>query len=91
MMIKTAYENYVLPKMLDCCCSTKPISYQRKKIVTEASGTVLEIGIGSGLNFDFYEGLNIKLINYVNNENRLSSISSKISIHDKFYFITKKS
>tara|TARA_B100000963_G_scaffold326113_1_gene312894 strand:- start:9540 stop:11726 length:2187 start_codon:yes stop_codon:yes gene_type:complete len=39
------------------------------------------------LNFDFYEGLNIKLINYVNNENRLSRISSKISIHDKFYFI----
>ena len=55
MMIKTAYENYVLPKMLDCCCSTKPISYQRKKIVPEASGTILEIGIGSGLNIPYYK------------------------------------
>ena len=54
-MIKTAYENYVLPKMLDCCCSTKPISYQRKKIVPEASGTILEIGIGSGLNIPYYQ------------------------------------
>ena len=53
-MIKSAYENYVLPKLLDTCCSTKPINYQRKKIVPNASGTVLEIGIGSGLNIPFY-------------------------------------
>jgi len=54
-MIKSAYENYVLPKLLDTCCSTKPINYQRKKIVPNASGTVLEIGIGSGLNIPFYK------------------------------------
>ena len=53
-MIKSAYENYVLPKLLDTCCSTKPINYQREKIVPNASGTVLEIGIGSGLNIPFY-------------------------------------
>tara|TARA_Y100000996_G_scaffold190124_1_gene148605 strand:- start:2716 stop:3339 length:624 start_codon:yes stop_codon:yes gene_type:complete len=53
-MIKSAYENYVLPKLLDTCCSTKPVNYQREKIVPNASGTVLEIGIGSGLNIPFY-------------------------------------
>ena len=44
----------MLPKLLDTCCSTKPINYQREKIVPNASGTVLEIGIGSGLNIPFY-------------------------------------
>ena len=54
-MIKKSYEKYLLPKLLDCCCSTKPINYQRKKIVPNASGNILEIGIGSGLNLPFYE------------------------------------
>ena len=54
-MIKKAYEKYVLPRMLDACCSTKPINYQRNKIVPIASGTVLEIGIGSGLNIPYYQ------------------------------------
>tara|TARA_B100001250_G_scaffold200502_1_gene171922 strand:+ start:1056 stop:1679 length:624 start_codon:yes stop_codon:yes gene_type:complete len=53
-MIKKAYEKYVLPKLLDACCSTKPINYQRNKVVPSATGTVLEIGIGSGLNIPYY-------------------------------------
>ena len=54
-MIKAAYEKFLLPKLLDTCCSTKPIQYQRKKIVPQAKGKVLEIGVGSGLNIPFYE------------------------------------
>ena len=54
-MIKQAYEKFVLPKILDVCCSTKPIAYQRNKIVPNADGTVLEIGIGSGLNIPYYQ------------------------------------
>ena len=53
-MIKKAYEKYLLPKIIDKCCSTKPVNYQRNKIVPNATGTVLEIGIGSGLNIPFY-------------------------------------
>tara|TARA_A100001035_G_scaffold126171_1_gene99259 strand:- start:848 stop:1471 length:624 start_codon:yes stop_codon:yes gene_type:complete len=61
-MIKAAYEKYLLPKLLDTCCSTKPVNYQRKKIVPDARGTILEIGIGSGLNIPFYQKSNIQKI-----------------------------
>jgi ubiquinone/menaquinone biosynthesis C-methylase UbiE len=53
------YEKYILPKFLNCACGTKPINYQREKIVPLAKGIVLDIGIGSGLNIPFYNKSNI--------------------------------
>jgi ubiquinone/menaquinone biosynthesis C-methylase UbiE len=49
------YEKYVLPKFLNCACGSKPIEYQRKKVVPLAEGVVLEVGVGSGLNLPFYD------------------------------------
>ena len=54
-MIKNFYEKNILPPLLNCCCGTKPITYQRKKIIPEANGEILEIGVGSGLNIPFYD------------------------------------
>ena len=31
VMIKNTYEKYVLPKLLDTCCSTKPLTTKEKK------------------------------------------------------------
>ena len=53
------YDKYILPKFLNCACGTKPINYQREKIVPLAKGIVLDIGIGSGLNIPFYNKSNI--------------------------------
>ena len=73
-MIRAAYEKFLLPKLLDTCCSTKPIQYQRKKIVPQAKGTVLEIGVGSGLNIPFFWSLgpdkNFTLNNKVYSRNK---------------------
>lgn len=49
------YEKYILPHLLTCACGCKPIRYQRRKIVPEAEGRVLELGIGPGLNLPFYD------------------------------------
>jgi len=49
------YDRYVLPKVLDFAMRQKPITLQRQKVVPQARGRVLEIGIGSGLNLGFYD------------------------------------
>lgn len=49
------YEKYILPRFINCACGTKPITYQRRKVVPQASGQILEIGIGTGLNLQHYD------------------------------------
>jgi ubiquinone/menaquinone biosynthesis C-methylase UbiE len=56
------YDKYILPKFLNCACGSKPINYQREKIVPLAEGTVLDIGIGSGLNIPYYDKSKIDYI-----------------------------
>jgi SAM-dependent methyltransferase len=49
------YERFVLAPLIDCGCGVKPIRYQRRKIVPQASGVVLELGFGTGHNLPFYD------------------------------------
>ena len=49
------YETYILPKFLDCVCSQEGFQNKRAQIFPHASGEVLEIGVGTGLNFEFYD------------------------------------
>jgi ubiquinone/menaquinone biosynthesis C-methylase UbiE len=48
------YERKILPKLIEAACSQKPMRALRERYVTRASGDVLEIGIGSGLNLAHY-------------------------------------
>ena len=50
-----AWERYVVPNLIACACSSRPIMKQRAKVVPKAEGIVLELGCGSGTNFAMYD------------------------------------
>jgi len=75
------YNKYILPKVIDWTCKQKPNMRQREKVIPLATGNVLEIGIGSGLNLPIYNGENI---------NRLTAIDPSKEIWDKNIVDTKK-
>lgn len=49
------YSRYILPTMIQCACTSKPIMKQRAKILPRAEGRILEVGCGSGINFPLYD------------------------------------
>jgi len=56
------YDNHILPHIINVACGGKPVSKQRQKIVPQAEGRVLEIGMGSGLNIPFYDSDKVDMV-----------------------------
>jgi len=48
------YDRYVLPLLIDKACAQPAMTELRGRYVSQATGRVLEIGIGSGLNLRHY-------------------------------------
>ena len=48
------YSDKIVPRLVTCACGTKPVLKQREKVVPEAWGHVLEIGMGAGHNLPYY-------------------------------------
>jgi ubiquinone/menaquinone biosynthesis C-methylase UbiE len=56
------YERHVLPRLIDASCRGADIERQRRRVVPEAQGRVLEVGMGPGLNLPFYDPDRVELI-----------------------------
>ncbi len=49
------YNQYIMPSLINGLCGMSEITDQRRKVVPQAEGLVVEIGIGSGLNLPHYD------------------------------------
>ncbi|MCC7269502.1 MAG: class I SAM-dependent methyltransferase, partial [Rhodocyclaceae bacterium] len=73
------YERHVLPYLIELACGTKPVGRQRGKVIPQARGRVLEIGIGTGLNLPFYDASRVHAIVGVEPSLRMHRLALKRS------------
>lgn len=70
------YERWILPPILDLVMRRKDLTKYRRAAVAAAYGRVLEIGVGSGLNFPLY-GNQVELVYGIDPSPRLLSIARR--------------
>lgn len=56
------YDKFILPRFIGTACGTKPVMRQRQKVVPHCEGRVLEIGMGTGHNLDFYDPKKVDMV-----------------------------
>ncbi len=56
------YDRHILPRLLQCACSSKDMTSRRAEIVPLAAGRVLELGAGGGLNFCHYNPAQVESV-----------------------------
>lgn len=70
------YRSYVLPHVINLAMKNAAAAERRAKVVPKAAGSVLEIGIGSGLNLPFYT-LEVSRLRGVDPSDKLLSMASR--------------
>jgi len=54
MSLRDHYDRHILPHLIDIAMQAPMATHEREQLIPQAHGTVLEIGVGSGLNMPFY-------------------------------------
>lgn len=56
------YDKHILPHLINCACGLPAMMGQRAKLIPLATGRVIELGIGTGLNLPFYDAKKVSAI-----------------------------
>lgn len=70
------YERWILPSIIDLVMQQKHLTKYRREVIAAARGRVLEIGVGSGLNFPLY-GKQVELVYGIDPSLRLLAIARR--------------
>ena len=70
------YDRWILPPILDLVMQQNQLEKYRREVVASASGRVLEVGVGSGLNFPFY-GKQVEIVVGIDPSPRLLAIARR--------------
>jgi ubiquinone/menaquinone biosynthesis C-methylase UbiE len=70
------YDLWVLPPVLDLVMRQRQLEKYRRAVVAGASGRVLEVGVGSGLNFPLY-GKQVEIVFGIDPSPRLLAIARR--------------
>jgi SAM-dependent methyltransferase len=75
------YDRYVVPWLINCACSAPAIARQRAKVVPDAAGRVLELGMGGGLNLPFYDPARVAQLEAIEPSDRLRRMAEQAAAH----------
>ncbi|QTQ32128.1 class I SAM-dependent methyltransferase [Aromatoleum bremense] len=70
------YERWILPRLIDLAMRNREVRRYRARVVPQARGWVLEIGIGSGLNLPHY-GAGVQRLYGLDPSGRLLAMTGK--------------
>jgi ubiquinone/menaquinone biosynthesis C-methylase UbiE len=70
------YDRWILPLILDLVMRQGQLTKYRREVLAKASGRVLEVGVGSGLNFPLY-GKQVEIVFGIDPSPRLLTIAHR--------------
>ncbi|MEL6326587.1 MAG: class I SAM-dependent methyltransferase [Cyanobacteria bacterium J06626_23] len=76
-MVSTLYSRFVLPRLMDWTMSGAELANLRAQLLKDVSGTVLEIGVGTGLNLPHYRPDQVDSLTVIDANAGMSAISTK--------------
>jgi ubiquinone/menaquinone biosynthesis C-methylase UbiE len=59
------YDRRILPELIGCTCRTRALTRERARLIPQAVGEVLELGVGGGLNLRFYDPGRVRAVHGV--------------------------
>jgi ubiquinone/menaquinone biosynthesis C-methylase UbiE len=75
------YQDQVVPLLTSLSMQNKNLAAYRKRVVPEAAGRVLEVGVGSGLNLPLYSRENVQQVIGLEPSSKLLEMAGRVERH----------